>query len=292
MDLSLATSLLVAASAVGGAAGVPFASDCGRQFAKAVTSVEGGERVIYMEAANEARDIQSERVLVQALRDSADYFLRFGRIDLDHATMSQCIRDMQLDPTNPYAREIGRPLAVKFGETEKGPTVFVKAGIFSAKTKGNTFTKAADWFWDSLQTAPPPLWYPSVAGTVYEEAPTVDADRRRTNVLRRLRWHSIGLSRTPVNSTLGPLSTTPLREMAKALSGALALSAIAVPALVAVDGANGGLTQASVLSMLEHMAAPGASAESVSAHSVSLGITREGLSALLMAMAAQGLEVS
>lgn len=198
----------------------PMRLESGVQFMKATTSMEGGHRVIYLEASNEARDVQSERTLASALEESKDYFIRHGRIDLDHATMTQMIRDMRLDPGNPYAREIGQPIDVKVRRDQGDiPRVLVKAAIFSSRDKDNPFTKAADWFWASLNTTPPMKWYPSIGGTLFQDAHEVDrATGKPTRVLTKLRWHSIGLSRTPVNTTVQEVSMVPLREFAKAMT--------------------------------------------------------------------------
>lgn len=198
----------------------PFRLESGVQFMKAIPSIEGGHRVIYMEASNEARDIQAERTLASALEDSKDYFIRHGRIDLDHATMTQMIRDMRLEPGNPYAREIGQPISVTVRrDTGDIPRVLVKAQIFSSRDKGNPFTKAADWFWNSLNVNPPMKWYPSIGGTLFQDDHERDpATGKPTRVLTKLRWHSIGLSRTPVNTTVQEVSLVPLRDFAKAMT--------------------------------------------------------------------------
>lgn len=181
-----------------------------RMLLKAQPSVEGGQRVLYMEASSEAPDLQDEVVLVEALNASRDYFLRYGRIDLDHASVTGRIRGTQV---NPYAFEVGRPLDARVD----GKSIFVKAGIWSSKDKGNRFTEAADLFWDSLNTVPAVAWFPSVAGDVLPGGDTTAThDGRPVKAVRRLRWHSIGLSRTPVNPHVAPVSTVPLRAFAKA----------------------------------------------------------------------------
>lgn len=183
---------------------VPFE----RAIFKATTAVEGGQRVVYLHASTEARDLQGEKVLVSALETSIPYFLQYGRIDLDHASVTGEIRGSRV---NPYAFEIGRPIDAR----REGDSIFVKAAIWSAKESGNRFTEAADLFWDSLQTNPPVVWYPSIAGDVFDEAPTSE-NGQPTQVIRGLRWHSIGLSRTPVNQGVNPVSTLPMRAFAKA----------------------------------------------------------------------------
>jgi hypothetical protein len=209
-----------------------FQIDPGTQLCKSSTAIEGGERVLYMEASNQARDVQNETILVDALAGSKDYFLKYGRIDLDHATVWQMIREQKLDPSNPYAREIGKPLDVRTTRairTGGEPSILVKAGIFKSGDKGNQFTKASDWFWDSLQVVPPMAWYPSVAGTLLPGGRVDEPDGRR--IIKAMRWHSIALTRNPVNTSVDKVSTVPLQEFCKALregsdiSGALSAMA-------------------------------------------------------------------
>lgn len=189
--------------------------DPGTQLCKASTAIEGGERVLYMEASNQARDVQNETILVDALEGSRDYFLRYGRIDLDHATVWQLIRDKKLEADNPYGAEIGRPIDVRVTRGTDGPKVMVKAGIFSSRDPQNKFTKAADWFWDSLQVKPPVAWYPSVAGSLLPGGRIDHPDGRR--VIKALRWHSIAMTRNPVNTSVGQISTVPLEVFCKAM---------------------------------------------------------------------------
>ncbi len=221
--LTLKNAAALAASL--GVAGMPAASqplgltlDCGVQFAKATPSIEGGRRVLYMEASNEARDVQNERILAAALEDSKDYFLKYGRLDLDHATVWQMIRETKLDPGNPYAREIGRPVDVRVTRRPGDiPRVFVKAEIFKSADPNNDFARAANWFWNTLEVTPPVVWYPSVAGHLLPNGRNEGPDGLRT--ISKLRWHSIGLSRNPVNTGVGEVSVVPLEVFAKALGG-------------------------------------------------------------------------
>ena len=75
---------------------------------KARPVTEGARRFLFMEASNEATDLQGEKVLAKSLADSADYFLRYGNIDLDHRTL--------IPPRpgeNPYLWEIGQPIEAR-----------------------------------------------------------------------------------------------------------------------------------------------------------------------------------
>ena len=53
---------------------------------KARPATEGEDRFVYFEASNESRDLQGEVVMCKALADSADYYLKFGNVDVDHVT--------------------------------------------------------------------------------------------------------------------------------------------------------------------------------------------------------------
>jgi len=167
--------------------------------------------VIYMEASTEIRDVQGDKILLSALEASIPYFLKYGRIDLDHASVLGQIRGQKV---NPYAFEIGKPLDVRV----EGGSIWVKAAIFSGIDGSNRFTEAADIFWDSLNTVPSVVWFPSIAGDVYAEQ-TIQDEGLPTQEVRGIRWHSIGLSRTPVNTAIGSVTTTPIRAFAKAFSG-------------------------------------------------------------------------
>ena len=196
--LQNATALLATTALAGG---FPYTDkilhiDCGCQFAKAIPRIEGGERVLYLEASSQARDLQDERILAEALAESKDYFLRYGRIDLDHASIWQAIRESKLDPQNPYAREIGQPKEVRIKDENGDPKIYVKAEIFRSSDPNNEMAKAANWFWDSLQVSPPVRWFPSVAGTLLGAKHDQDPDGRKIRVIHKIRWHSIALTAT------------------------------------------------------------------------------------------------
>ena len=201
----------------GAAEGFPIRVDAGRMLMKATPGIEGGQRVVYFQASTESRDYQGERILAKALIDSIPYFLRHGRIDLDHASVSGEIRGQRVDP---YAFEIGRPVDARAADG----SVMVKAAIYSSRTPGNKWTEAADYFWASIaDTNPPALWYPSVQGLVTNEAGVV-MDGQAAQEVRGMLWQSVGFSRTPVNPDVPALTTVPLRVFAKAMGSALGMS--------------------------------------------------------------------
>jgi hypothetical protein len=58
-------------------------------------------------------------------------------------------------------------------------------------------------------------WYPSVAGSLLPGGREQRPDGHR--IVKALRWHSIGLSRNPVNPEVGQVSMVPLEVFCKAL---------------------------------------------------------------------------
>ena len=175
-------------------------------FLKATPAEEGGERFIYLEASNQARDFQGEIVLAKALEDSADYYRRYGNLDLDHLTQ---IGAKQGIP-NPYLYQIGTPVDVK---CRSGKT-WVKGAIFSGD---GPVAEHANAFWDSLvRVKPPKRWFPSVGGAVMDKGNEFDPATRSTNtVVRKVRWTNVGFSATPVNPAVPQVSTVPFGALAK-----------------------------------------------------------------------------
>lgn len=175
---------------------------------KAIPAEEGGERFVYLEASNEARDYQGEVVLAKALAASADYYRQFGNIDLDHITQVGPRQGIK----NYAAFEIGRPIHVN---VERGRT-FVKGAIYSGDAP---VAQQANLFWDSLtKLNPPQRWYPSVGGSVLEKSAAFDpATNSRSIVISGVRWANIGFSKTPVNLTVPAVSTVPLAALMKSL---------------------------------------------------------------------------
>lgn len=151
---------------------------------KATPSMEGTHRYVYMEASNEERDFEGERILAKAMSDAADYYRRYGNIDIDHIT--QIGPRIGIDDYHFY--EIGVPVDVAFRD---GRT-FVKGEIYSGTSRS---AKLANEFWRSLtEQSPPARWYPSVGGRV------TGREDLNKSVVTSVRWTNIGFSKTPVNS--------------------------------------------------------------------------------------------
>lgn len=176
---------------------------------KARPAEEGGRRILYIEASNEAVDMQGERVLAKSLRDSADYFSKYGNIDLDHRTLlpSRGLGD------NPYLWEIGRPVEV----TARGDATLVKAELY----RGDGPVAAnANMVWESMTgISPPARWFPSVGGAILERGSEIDPlTKSKVTIIKRVRWANIGLSRTPVNNAVPPVSIIEAEVFAKCLT--------------------------------------------------------------------------
>jgi len=197
---------------------------------KASPVEEAGRRYLYIEASNETRDLQGEVVLTKALADSADYYLRYGNVDLDHITVTGPRRG----PPNYALYEIGRPVEVRAG---RGKT-FVKAELY----QGDAPVAAnANAVWDSLtRIRPPQRWYPSVGGAVLDKQTEIGPNGDRRVVVTKVRWTNIGLSKTPVNANVPTVSTVPIGALAKAWS------AHGLDLTKALAMANGGTDAASL----------------------------------------------
>jgi len=116
-------------------AGIPEFLSIGSML-KATPSVDGGQRIVYFEASNEGLDQQGEVIAAKALAESADYFKRYGNIDIDHYTLIGKPNAEQGRPGIPGCElyEIGRPLDVR----QNGGTTFVKAEIYSGQRAGGS----------------------------------------------------------------------------------------------------------------------------------------------------------
>lgn len=176
------------------------------QMFKASPAEEGGQRFVYLEASNEVLDQQGEVVLAKALAESADYFLRYGNLDLDHITQIGAKGGISDYPLY----EIGRPVDVKVD----GSSTFVKGQVYQGD---GPVADKANQFWDSLtRLNPPQRWYPSVGGAVLEKGIDTDPETgAKRAIIRKVRWTNIGFSKTPVNADVPTVSTVPFGALAK-----------------------------------------------------------------------------
>lgn len=176
---------------------------------KATPHTEGSKRFVYFEASNEGLDQQGEVIVAKALRESSDYFLRYGNVDIDHVTKL----GPKLGIPNYAMYEIGQPREVR----QDGNRTFAKAEIYQGEDQ---MAEKANMFWDSLtKVSPPHRWYPSVGGQSLAKAIEVDPKTQgRKVVIKKLRWSNLGFSKTPVNQHVGTCATIPVGAFAKAMS--------------------------------------------------------------------------
>lgn len=177
---------------------------------KARASEESGERFIYLEAAREGVDQKNECVLAKALADSADHFLKFGNIDIDHKTMPVIAKAFGLSAAESQSHEIGVPEDVRVD----GKSVLVKARLY----KGDTPLAAnANMVWDSMtKLNPPKRWYASVGGATLAKATGIDPDtKNKVSLVTKVRWSNLAISQQPVNQHVAPVSTIPFGALAK-----------------------------------------------------------------------------
>lgn len=175
---------------------------------KATPATEGDRRFIYFEAAREARDQQNEIVLAKALEESADHYIRYGNVDLDHKSMAPVAKLHGIE--KPELWEIGTPVDVRFD----GASTFVKAELFQGDTP---LAENANLVWDSMtRLKPARKYYPSVGGKIL--AKSVQLDRKtgdKIGVVSGVRWTNVAISQHPVNQHVGGVMTIPFGVLAK-----------------------------------------------------------------------------
>lgn len=175
---------------------------------KARPAEEKGARFIYLEAAREEVDQQNECVLAKALADSADHFLKFGRLDLDHKSMPVIAKAYSIP--DPESWEIGEPEDVRVD----GKSVLVKARLYQGDTP---LAARANMVWDSMtKLSPPKRWYASVGGATLAKAVGIHPDTKtKTTFVTKVRWSNLALSAQPVNQHVSSVSTVPFGALAK-----------------------------------------------------------------------------
>lgn len=178
---------------------------------KATPATEGDDRIIYVEASKETQDIEGEIVLAKALKESAEYFLKFGVLDLDHKSMPSVAQKFGLTAEE-WA--IGQPLEVKFA----GDTTIVKAKLYAGDTP---LSAKANNVWDGLtKLNPPARYYASVGGQVLGREIRIDPKTGdRIPVITKTRWNNLALSNTPVHDGLDVASAAPMGVFAKSMNG-------------------------------------------------------------------------
>ena len=180
---------------------------------KATPAQEGADRFVYIEASNEGRDQQNEIVLAKALEESADHFLKFGNVDLDHKSMPPIAKAYGID--TPEEWEIGVPVETRID----GKSTFVKARLFSGDTP---LAAKANMVWDSMtKLNPPKKWYASVGGKPLAKSIKIDPRTGdKIGVVSKVRWTNLALTAQPVNQHVSQVATIPFGVLAKSWSAA------------------------------------------------------------------------
>lgn len=175
---------------------------------KATPATEGDRRFIYFEAAKEARDQQNEIVLAKALEESADHYIRYGNVDIDHKSMAPVAKMHGIE--RPELWEIGTPVDVRFD----GVSTFVKAELFQGDT---TLAENANMVWDGMtKLSPPRKYYPSVGGKILAKSVRLDQKTGdKVGVVSGVRWTNVAISQHPVNQHVGGVMTIPFGVLAK-----------------------------------------------------------------------------
>jgi hypothetical protein len=213
-------------------AGIPdfLSIDC---MLKATPAQEGTERFVYIEASSEGRDQQNEIVLAKALEDSADHFLKFGNVDIDHKSMALIAAAYGIE--DPEAWEIGVPVETR----ADGLSTFVKARLYSGDTP---LAARANMVWDSMtKLNPPKRWYASVGGKPLAKSVRIDPQTGdKVGVVSKVRWTNLALTAQPVNQHVSGVSTMPFGVLAKSLGGFVMSKALEAGYATDAAGKTGG----------------------------------------------------
>lgn len=193
-------------------ASIPLGSPvCFGTLMKARPAVEHGERIVYVEASRESKDLQGEIVLSKALREASEHFLKFGVLDIDHKSMPEIAA--KLGVADPEMWVIGRPLDVRWD----GDVTIVKAQLNQGDTP---LALKADIVWDGLtKLNPPARYYASVGGGVKAREVRIAPDGTRIPVITAVHWNNLALSLEPVNQHLNTATTAPVGIFAKSMGG-------------------------------------------------------------------------
>lgn len=180
---------------------------------KATPQQEGGRRFLYLEASNEGVDQQHEVVLAKALAEQADFYTRYGNLDLDHYTVVGAKIGIPDYPTY----EIGYPVDVR----QRDGVTFVKSELYQASAGRVTtpMVDKANMVWDSMtKLRPAQRWYPSVGGSVLHKSIEINPETgQRRALIDKVRWTNIGLSKTPANQHVQGCTVVPMDVFAKSL---------------------------------------------------------------------------
>ncbi|EJO7807615.1 hypothetical protein NUL63_004574 [Salmonella enterica] len=152
------------------------------------------DRFIYACVSCEKPDRHGERVQMSALKASRKHFLKFGNIDINHLTFPSKTPELKAA----LAFEIGIPVDVRFFKDQ----TWVKIQLY---TGSGPTAEYAELFWSTLtEQTPPRRWYASIGGQYVKPLKT-----NRVIEVSKVIWNNVGLTQTPVNQHLPPITLTP-----------------------------------------------------------------------------------
>lgn len=176
-------------------------------YLKATPNTEGDDRFIYFEPSTEDTDSEGDRIRQEALAASAQYYLKFGNVDIDH--ISVIGPKMGMDRAEAKLYEVGYPVEVR-----TSPRVLVKAAIYRGEGEQ---CRMANQLWDSLtKQSPPKRYYPSVAGKTLSKVCDDDGCE-----ITRVAWNNTALASqpaVPVNRAVKAISVVSFDEFLKAVT--------------------------------------------------------------------------
>ncbi len=153
-----------------------------------------GERLVRMQVSSQEKDAENDVILQKALLNSANYYVNFGNVDIDHLTMVGYKTKL---PHDPHWYEVGRPLEVNDLGDSKTEILWKcyrdPRGIFDSEK--NSY----DFFWQSLFLEPPAVWRASVGGPVQSAKDNVKGHRF---VVEEMRWENTAVTKLPINYTI------------------------------------------------------------------------------------------
>jgi hypothetical protein len=155
---------------------------------------EAGQRIIYMESSNEKLDLQGDIVKSSGIKDSLNFYLKFGKVDYDHKSL--------VDP----AYLIGEPISGRVTDN----------GIFICKARLYKKNKTANTIWDLLNDQA--KLGVSIGGKVLKAQnvfhPTYN---REVNSIQKVLLNHLAVTPYPIN-VWTDVKTVPWGEFLKSLS--------------------------------------------------------------------------
>jgi hypothetical protein len=157
--------------------------------------------MIECEASNEEVDIEGDVIEQKALLDSADDFIKFGHIDIDHISEL----GFRVGIKDPSSYIIGRPTEVlDLGEKRTG----IVGEIMRSRDGGvNPTQNKYDEVWKSLQADPPVMWrasiygFPDPSGIIDCSEMICRSGATRYHITKMI-WKSLALTRNPINNAI------------------------------------------------------------------------------------------